>query len=285
MAINVYETHDSRGFKLGEGGPTMALKFVVTGTTSELEVDAAIRNVVPATADGLFLLNVSADPKGGGVWEGSANYGIPRDGTAAPGQSSSSPPPPPQPPPPPADEAALGPEWDFDTSGGTVKISQSLETRQKQAAPGPNAAPDNRQAIGAGKKGVEGCDILVPKFDLSTSRTLPTLSLRYIRTLIEVTGTTNKSAFWGFKPGELLFMGATGKYVSDKGWSLAYKFGAAKNEDSFKVGNSIQVSKRGWDYVWVLYEDVEDANFLIPRPIAAYVERVYPESEFSKLMI
>ena len=36
------------------------------------------------------------------------------------------------------------------------------------------------------------------------------------------------------------------------------------------------ISKKGWEYLWVRYQDTEDANakMLIKKPIAAYVEKV-----------
>jgi hypothetical protein len=43
----------------------------------------------------------------------------------------------------------------------------------------------------------------------------------------------------------------------------------------------------GWHYLWVRFTDDEDANAkaLIKRPIAAYVEQVYPYGNFSSLGI
>ena len=46
-------------------------------------------------------------------------------------------------------------------------------------------------------------------------------------------------------------------------------------------------SKKGWEYLWVRYADEEDAaaKMLVKRPIAAYVEKVYEEGDFSQLGI
>ncbi len=47
------------------------------------------------------------------------------------------------------------------------------------------------------------------------------------------------------------------------------------------------INKRGWDYLWVRYADVEDptAKMLVQRPMAVYVEQVYPYRDFSGLGI
>ena len=46
-------------------------------------------------------------------------------------------------------------------------------------------------------------------------------------------------------------------------------------------------SNQGWQYLWVRFIDDEDATAkaLIKRPIAAYVEQVYPYGNFANLGI
>ena len=47
------------------------------------------------------------------------------------------------------------------------------------------------------------------------------------------------------------------------------------------------IDKKGWEYLWVRYEDAEDAaaNALVKKPTAAYVEKVYEEGDFAGLGI
>ena len=51
------------------------------------------------------------------------------------------------------------------------------------------------------------------------------------------------------------------------------------------VGDIVVASKKGWEYLWVRYEDAEDdaANVLVKKPTAAYVEKVYEDGDFSVL--
>ena len=42
-------------------------------------------------------------------------------------------------------------------------------------------------------------------------------------------------------------------------------------------------SNAGWDYLWVRYEKIEDAGFVFPTPVLAYVEKVYERFAFAQL--
>ena len=53
------------------------------------------------------------------------------------------------------------------------------------------------------------------------------------------------------------------------------------------VGPITGISKKGWEYLWVRYAEVEDesAQVLVKRPVAAYVEKVYDSANFAALGI
>ena len=53
------------------------------------------------------------------------------------------------------------------------------------------------------------------------------------------------------------------------------------------IGDITGIVKSGWAYLWLRYQEVEDttAKMLIQKPIAAYVEQVYREGDFSLLGI
>lgn len=42
-----------------------------------------------------------------------------------------------------------------------------------------------------------------------------------------------------------------------------------------------------WDYLWVRYADkvAEGGKNMVKKPVAAYVEQVYPEGDFGRLGI
>ncbi len=100
----------------------------------------------------------------------------------------------------------LGPEFTWDTSGGTKHVTQSVYTRsaQKVGGAGNFSAPDVKRAIGIAKDKVEGCDIA--SGDLKWSMKIKGLRItrNYIRKLAEMTGTTNRYTFFGAEREELL---------------------------------------------------------------------------------
>ena len=146
--IQIYEGFPSRESVSGGDSPSVALTWVVLGTTSDLTVKALVRGATPAVYDNLPLQTVSVKETAPGAWDCQAKYG-PRK-------------------PPKEYEYKFA----FDTTGGKLKITQSKETIQKYAPTG-KTAPDHKGAIGATDHGVEGCEIVAPKFAWSETWQLP----------------------------------------------------------------------------------------------------------------
>ena len=175
----------------------------------------------------------------------------------------------------------------FDTGGGTKHLNQSIKTDGKY----PNDAPDFAGAIEVDNEGnVNGVDVTMPVLNFTKTHTLSgsRVSTSYKKTLAELTGSVNKSGFRGFSAGEVLFLGASGTKRSKKAsapWEITYRFAVSPNQAGFKVGD-IQVSRKyGWDYLWVRYADkvAESGKNVVKKPVAAYVEMVYPEGDFGRL--
>ena len=68
---------------------------------------------------------------------------------------------------------------------------------------------------------------------------------------------------------------------------ISFKFAASPNATGLVVGDITGIAKKGWEYLWVRYADAEDtsAKVLVKKPIAAYVEQVYPYGNFAGLGI
>lgn len=190
-------------------------------------------------------------------------------------------------------------EWDqtfspdsrfsFDTGGGTQHITQSLRTVAKYGA---RATDQFKGAIGFDGKNVAGCDIVVPVFQWSeTHWFLPAdLTAAYKRKIEKLTGRVNNADFRGFEVGEVLFLGCAGNRqgddFSDK-WELTFQFAGQRTRRNFDVGDITVGAKRGWEYMWVQYDDDADAvaQVVIKKPIAVYIEQVYLYGDFSDLDI
>jgi hypothetical protein len=272
----IIETFESMGATVGPDSPTVDRKYVVIGTEIDLEVRALVESTIPAIFRGMIFQNYRIDHKGGGVWDVSVRYG--REEPLAI-----------EPPPggdPVTPETPLGPSYTFDTSGGTQHITQSLQTMARYAKPG-KIAPDLKGAIGFNNDSVEGTDITVPVYQFTITHSIPAalVTFGYATTLFYLTGRVNNAPFKGFAAGEVLFLGASGSRRGLDAWEIAYKFAASPNATNLTVGDITGIEKKGWEYLWVRYADVEDEKVLIKQPESVYIERVYEYGNFALLGI
>ncbi|MDR2169444.1 MAG: hypothetical protein LBP59_04810 [Planctomycetaceae bacterium] len=188
------------------------------------------------------------------------------------------------------DGSGISYTYSFDTSGGTQHVTQSYQTLGSFAAQG-STAPNHNGAIGVTDGDITGCDIIVPQLTFTASKSMKgIIAPSYIRQLASLTGKINMNAFMGFGEGELLFEGATANQnFSDEGphFDLTLKFRASPTMHNIQIGNITVTQKRGWDYLWVQYIEQEDTDSKNTKkfPIAAYVEAVYQEENFSSLII
>lgn len=178
--------------------------------------------------------------------------------------------------------------YQFDTGGGMQHITQSLSTINKYAPPA-KTAPDFKGAIGVTDKNVSGCDIIVPAFTWTEThyKSDADIDQAYKDVLFDLTGSVNDSTFRNRNDGEVLFLGASGSQQANEDWEIAYKFSAHENLSGIVIGDVTGIAKGGWEYLWVRYEDIEDATAkkLVKRPVAVIVERVYETKDFTDLEI
>lgn len=264
MSIAVYEKWDSRETTIGTDDETVELKFVVNGTDDDIAARAAVLGVSPVSYANLVRQSVQITPIGYRMWEASVRYGVRK--------------------PPETGEST----YQFDTGGGTQHITQSLQTVGRYGRPG-EVPPDCKGAIGVTADNVEGVDITVPVFNFSETHYLPTemVTGAYKAVVFYLTGRVNAAPFRGFAAGEVLFLGASGSKRGEEDWEITFKFAASPNMSGIVIGDITGINKKGWEYLWVRYEDEEDPNAktLVKRPKAVYVEQVYPYADFAVLGI
>ena len=88
--------------------------------------------------------------------------------------------------------------------------------------------------------------------------------------------------------GECLFLGASGSQRGiGEDWELSFRFAGSPNASNLSVGPITGITKLGWEYMWIRYEDVEDfdAAQLVKRPTSVHIEQVYEYADFSWLGI
>jgi hypothetical protein len=261
MAV-IIEKYDSRETTVGVENPSVELLYVVDGTEDDVAVRAVVEATIPAIYAGLVFQNYHISHQGSGLWEVSVRYG--KLDPKEPGESS----------------------FSFDTGGGTTHITQSLQTIGSHAPPGEDP-PDFKGAIGVNNDSVEGTDITIPVYNFKETHYIPIalVTPAYKAALFYLTGKVNAAPFKGFAPGEVLFMGASGSQRGQEDWEITFSFAASPNATGLTVGDITGIDKKGWEYLWVRYQDAEDADVLVKQPAAAYVEQVYPYGDFSLLGI
>jgi hypothetical protein len=218
---------------------------------------------VQANGNSLARNTIETDCIGFGVWDCKVGYGTDPD------------------------KDKKQPKFQFDTTGGTCKVTNSIQTIQSYAPPG-QTPPNHNGAIGVTKDGIEGVEIQVPVLKFTETHQLPAslVNWSYRKDLAALTGHVNDAPWRTFDAGEVMFGGCAGGSQGQDIVEVTFTFYASRNVDDLTVGSITGISKDGWDYLWVEYEDNHDAAAgLVKNPIAVHIERVYFTGDFSTLRI
>jgi hypothetical protein len=168
--------------------------------------------------------------------------------------------------------------WDFDTTGGTVHLTQARE----EVARYPSAtAPNQQGAIAVDQDEVKGIEIVIPAMKLNVQYRHPmgVLTLAKAKFLANMTGLVNSDVFLTFAPGEVLFLGARGSDGTESEATISYSFAMAANVTGLTIGGIANVAKKGWEVAWIRYQDTitvadgKDNPTRVPKYV--YVDRVY----------
>jgi hypothetical protein len=277
---SIWEKPKSQSGDVPFFGQTSTSEFGASGYANESDLVAAIvaaSTLIPSfkvvNGQSLFIEKFSYREFAGGCWDVTAHYRGQRN------------------------------EWKLagDTSGGTRKRFYSLETVNTydcvQTLAGP---PDMKGAIGVTDNGIDGVDVPDEKFDFTITQnlSLTSLSSDYLQLLRTMTGTVNDYFYTvdyedqrlEFEEEELRLMGINFEQSSSGDLSISYKFSAQDSileEDDEVIGESAAIEKKGWQYIWVYFQQFHDvaSHSITRKPIAAYVERVCKLSDFTMLAI
>jgi hypothetical protein len=272
MTISHYEAGGSReGTDALDRNSRSTLRWFVLGSDDPdaMENYLLANNVVPRLFRGLVYDSLSWDWKGPQTWEFTATYKhadkVDQNATLDVGEYT----------------------FSFDTSGGTVTRKYSLGTTAY--GPAGVTVPNYKGLINYDGEDVAGCDITIPQLKFSIRKRQPraSISLAYVHTIHNLTGSTNSQPFLGFLRGELLFLGASGQQGTESDPEITYNFAASPNVSGLTIGDITGIAKRGHQYLWAFYGAAEDssAKRTIKVPYWVLVEDVYPEADFSQLAI
>jgi len=253
-------------------------RFGVAGTIDEVAVRVAVEAFLNPTAQFtnqvLGFQSYVATHEGAGIWDVVINWGkaLQRGSTAEPF---------------PPDN----PVYNFEIGTQTTHVTQAKETIGTYV-PAGQTAPDFQGAIGVNGESVEGTDVNVPTLTWSETWAVPqgTVNDQYLKTIFDVASAPVNNAPWRtFDEGEVLFLGASGTEKDKIDFEITFRFSASPNAQNLTIGtgaNKITIpAKKGWEYLWMRYQDVVSAKSLVKQPVAATVVRVYDTSDFSQLGI
>jgi hypothetical protein len=200
--------------------------------------------------------------------------------------------------------------FSFDTSGGSQRVTQAIETIGRHVATGFSVR-DYKGAIGVNKDGTpEGVDIPAGGFAFTktkfvSSATMNSTYASLLRTLSGMVNSTpvtvaidpnNPGVTITFAAGELLYDYTDGGKRKNQGdWEITFHCRASANKTGIQIpatGTAIisGITKDGWDYLWVKYEatsatDGAGGSFCFDAPKQANVERVIARADLTVLNI
>jgi hypothetical protein len=176
--------------------------------------------------------------------------------------------------------------FQFETGGGNTTITHSIATVQRYKR-GGGTPIDFKNAIGFDGERINGVDIVTPVYTFSETHALANsvVDSAYRLALFRATGKTNNATFKGFDAGEVLFLGASGSRRPDGIWDITYRFAASENLTDLDIGGITGVAKKGWEYLWLYFEDAESEDVLVKQPEQVFIEQVYQSHDFANIGI
>lgn len=261
MAGQLIELFNSRTETVGDK-PAAEFQYVALQCADETEVRTLALSTSPTGYNGLIRRSVEISERvANDAWKVVVRFDAPQ----------------------PYEDSTPQSVFSFDSTGGTQHITQSIQTVNRY---GSSASTLLGGAIGYDGENVAGVDITVPVWNWQETYYLTDAELN-TPAYYALTGMVNSDVFYGYQPGEVLFLGASGQKRGDSRWEVTFKFAASPNQSGITVGAISGITKDGWDYLWVQYTNDVDgsANIRIKKPAAVYIEQVYDRAPFSILGI
>lgn len=322
-ATAILESWDSGELQGGPSKPSGVLRYTILHAPDEFAARTLLEATFPAMYAGMVFQRYTLGPKGGGVYAAEVEYAkVKQDGPDSPtagidpndpdggaGQGDPDSQSGDKKPQQPGDGPRTARDWDFnfDTTGGRSKLFKFL-ANEKVIYNGDEfqRSRDFDRAINvkfaAGKDTIEGVEVGVRQFAFSLRGTFrPPLPAGWIRNVYVKTQHVNsdKVIVWAhgakltFEAGELLFAGCTGGLKQDGDCQFEMRFEASEN--AFLEGlvpNPVDglmqpvtgLAKKGWDYLWIFFDDVVDGNVITPKAIQAMVGQTFETAALKPLL-
>ena len=275
MAKVKREWRDKAKYHPTSGKKTIERIYYVEEATEADDAITALMGVVPPNIGDCVIGEISLTAEADGKWRAVVPYSM-LDNNAQTGSK----------------------KFSFDTSGGSIHISTSLETLDSFARSG-ETAPETNNLIGLQQDGsAEGVQIIEGLFKFSMTRYMSwaTADQTYLDLLKNCTGRTNSETFtvqvrpersYSFSTGEVLFMGANGSERKEyNDLEIECTFLVASNQSGLTIGDITGINKPGHALLWVYMEggQVDATGPIIKRPKYVKIERVYFEADLNGIV-
>jgi len=189
--------------------------------------------------------------------------------------------------------------WELDLSTGQEHITHVKKADRQRNFPD---TADVGTAIGLNGDDIEGVDIEVPKAVFNRTKWLPLTTVitpAWIQGVYTRAGKTNDADFLGWRPGDLLFLGAFLRYTEDPENSnqqveVEYRFLGEPTQENLEfdlsTGATATVDKKeGWEYLWFRHakkiEDAAGGRIKKSNILSVHVAQVYDKTDFGALDI
>lgn len=180
------------------------------------------------------------------------------------------------------------PTESFSCGGGTRHVSHSLKQRIVFGTLDPKGL-----IAWNGKSGdsmqVAGVDVPTAQFRKTYTRVMSKKQLTsdFERMVGNMVGKVNKGSFHGWKPGEVMFRGASYSAPSDNNSAkvvVSFDFMMQPNESEFEICEK-KMSKEGFEYAWSITRTSVDADKKSPAVdvVGIYIDQVCPYADFDCL--
>lgn len=186
-------------------------------------------------------------------------------------------------------------DYRFSTSGGKAHITRTRRNISSKSCIAGVLPYDFGGAIGVGSDGrIDGVDIKAPAFSWSQTQAISVsrMTRDFRRMLADYTATVNSEEFMGFEPGEVLFEGVTDGQLCHEidpntgrvyyYYKLTFTFSVSPNRTGIVIGDAV-VNKRGWEYLWILWETIVSGSVKTKFPRNVCVEQVYATRDLNDL--
>jgi hypothetical protein len=248
-------------------------RYDATGSTSEEEILDAVADFAPSTLFGLVKAGIALkETDEDGRWEVSVTYGTKTDK--------------------PYGSGSIDYKFSFQARG--FHAMQSLSTTQRYIVGGTDSAGDydTKGMIGVTLSGGEfehqGIDLQPPaeSFAIAFRPVQGFVSWPYQRAVETICGSVNSRPWYGHPTGSLMLVrcvGGASKERYKEVWQIEFGFAYMPNATGLTAGAITNIAKEGHELLWVLPKKVKTNKIVTLQPVCAYVEQVWPKTNFGIL--